>query len=217
MHVKIPTNLVVVDQSGFDAYLDKLFYIGSFPRSGSHWTRRMMAEIVVMRGEFKDASFGRNLQMVSGFLPPAVNAKKIKNWNTPFFTATHSFTPEVVGHMPIYLRRNFDEVLVSTRKAMDELNNCWWGGSDEEIYVKWSKHVAKGCAIADVVIDYEMTKTDPATTVRTIAKVAGMTLTDEEVNRAVNAGKRENMLAEQTKLEKRSWNIINEESMNESY
>jgi hypothetical protein len=178
----------------------------------------MMAEIACIRGDVDSVSFGKHLQEVAGFKPPALNSKiypKLKD--VPMFFASHQLGDGIDEYMKIYLRRRFEDVLISTRKAREELKSVWWGESDMEIYSQWRKHVAKGCATADVVIDYEMTKTNPATTVRTIARVAGLELTDEEVKQCVQAGSRENMLAEQKLCENRTWDIVNKEKDYESY
>jgi len=195
------------------AYLDNLFVIASYPRSGSHWTRRMVGEITAIRSGMS-AAFGEPLQHTAGFLPPYFNEDADK-WETPFFVASHSLSQYPPSRIKVYLRRRFEDVLRSTRKAEAEMDGsemkCWWGGTDDEVYEKWSKHVARGCVIADVVIDYEMTLSNPATTIRTIGRIAGMDLTEAEIAAAVLAGDRQNMLKEQEACENRQWDIVNRE------
>ena len=192
---------------------DKQFVILSYPRSGSHWVRRMMAEISVLRGGFESAAFGENLSRISGFHPPPANAVDIDKWKTPFFTAAHKASLHDPKNIRVYLRRKFEDVLRSTKKSEREMEgstmNCWWGGTDEEIHERWSQHVAEGCVLADVVIDYEMTRSNPATTVRTIGRIAGLDLTESEIAAAVAAGDRKNMLREQEACENREWDIVN--------
>jgi hypothetical protein len=192
-------------------WLDRLFVIASFPRSGSHWTRRMMGEISVMRGHHKSAAFGGELNTVAGFNPPRCNTDWQDKWATPFFIATHHLATYPENKIRVYLRRNFEAVLRSTQKAQKELKNCWWGGTEEEVYKKWSDHVAKGCAVADVVIDYEVTRSNPATTVRTIGRIANLNLTEAEISAAVLAGDRQNMLKEQEFYGNRKWDVVNRE------
>jgi hypothetical protein len=198
-------------------YLDNIFVIASYPRSGSHWTRRMMAEITRLRSGFESAAFGGPLNHISGFVAPFINQKDVSQWKTPFFVAAHDFEHYPEKSFRVYLRRRFEDVLRSTRKAEQELQNCWWGGTDEEVYEKWSRHIAKGCALADVVIDYEVTRTDPATTVKLIARLAGLELTRSELAAAVQAGRRENMLREQDACANRGWNVVNQENHHECH
>ncbi len=196
-------------------YLDSIFVIASYPRSGSHWTRRMMAEITKIRSGFESAAFGDALTHLSGFHLPFFNDEDTAKRETPFFIASHSLTQFPEKQVRVYLRRRFEDVLKSTRKAEAEMEGsemkCWWGGTEEEVYEKWSKHVAKGCVMADVVIDYEMTRSNPATTVRTIGRLANLDLTEAEIAAAVRAGDRQNMLKEQEACALRQWDIVNRE------
>lgn len=212
----MPADLQVIrrtkDRAAEKRYLENVFVIASFPRSGSHWTRRMMAETTKTRSGFKSAAFGAPLNQVSGFSPPVMNHAQTHQWETPFFVATHNLDEHPEKFIRVYLRRNFPDVLRSTRKAEQELPSCWWGGTDEEIYKKWSRHIARGCTAADVVIDYEVTKTNPATTVRLIGNLSGLHLTNPEITAAVDAGRRQNMLQEQRQCVNREWDIVNKEN-----
>jgi len=205
------TTVIKRDLEVEQVWIDNLFVIASYPRSGSHWTRRMMAEITKIRSGFDSAAFGKPLNHVAGFNPPYANQEDVDQWKTPFFVATHKMDEYAEKHIKVYLRRRFEDVLRSTRKAEKELEKCWWGGTDEEVYERWSKHVAQGCAVANVVIDYEVTLSNPATTVRTLGRLAGLNLTETEITAAVLAGDRNNMLKEQSKAEGKKFEIVNKE------
>jgi len=200
---------------------NNIFHIVSFPRSGSHWVRRMLGEITAIRSGLKGAAFGSQLNTVAGFTPPCINDCIVEKLKTPYFRATHGIENyniktakregERVGpdHIDIYLRRNFEAVYKSTCKAAQEMKKCFWAGTREEVYAKWKGHVELGCALADVVLDYEVVKADPAIVLHLVDSRCGLKLTDEEIACAVEAGTRENMLKEQEVLDKRTWNIIN--------
>lgn len=188
-------------------FADRLFVIGSFPRSGSHWTRRMVAEVVALRNGVS-AAFGTSLNQLAGF-QHLMSDPLWRETQGPIFHATHSFdhAPKVYR---VYLRRRFEDVYRSTLKVESEMGSVWWGGPAEESRAKWEAHIAKGCALADLVIDYEITRTNPAVTVRAICNLAGMNVTDEEVARAVLAGRRDNMLKEQAQnTPRRKWDVVN--------
>lgn len=193
---------------------DNLFVLLSFPRSGSHWTQRMIGEIVALRNGFPGASFGSALRHAVGFFPPFANVDA-GQWKTPYFVATHGLNTYPEKNIRVYLRRDFESVLRSTRKAEAEMKGsnmrCWWGGTDEEVYKKWSAHVARGCALADAVIDYELTRADPTATVKLIGRLASLDLTRAEISAAVQAGSRQNMLKEQEACAQRQWDIVNRE------
>lgn len=191
-------------------YASRLCVIGSFPRSGSHWTRRMLAEIIARRNGLESgASFGPALNQVAGFMQP-FERDYWKNFEGPIFVAAHNLNEFGRRFLKVYLRRDFEAVWRSTQKAQKEMTRCWWGGTRDECYEKWSRHVADGCTSARVVIDYEVTRTDPATTVKTICAAAGYEVSDDDIAAAVRAGARENMLAEQSlHCPHREWDIVN--------
>ena len=184
------------------------FLIVSYPRSGSHWVRRMLGEITVMRSGFKSARFGRGLDRVAGWQPPAENDATCNSWKTPFFTATHSY----VDHCQLYLRRNFTDVYASHLKAMAELPRWAWEGTDEQMYAKWFRHVEHHASVADVVLDYEVIRADPEIAVRVVGRMAGLNLTEREIRKAVKAGSRKNMLREQGRSNA-VWTVINKEKV----
>lgn len=181
------------------------FLIVSYPRSGSHWTRRMLGEITAIRSGMS-AKFGKDLSRTAGFHAPALNDDGVLDWQTPFFSATHAF----VDRCQIYLRRNWPDVYKSNLKAMAEHRVWAWDGTDEQMYNKWADHVEHHCRVAEVVLDYEVIRADPAIVVRLAGKMANLNLTEDEVQRAVAAGSRENMLKEQAESSA-TWNVINEE------
>jgi hypothetical protein len=196
-----------------ERYQKNLFVLLSFPRSGSHWVRRMLGEITAIRSGLS-ATFGASLNHTSGFFPPAINVDA-QDWQTPMFVATHEPTFYPVENVRVFLRRNFKDVLKSVRKAEADVEQhggkMWFGGEEERVRVLWNRTTAFGCTHADLVVDYEMTKQNPATTILAITKLAGMDITDDELQQALEAGSRENMLREQSLIEKRKWDVINKE------
>ena len=198
-------------------YASRLCVIGSFPRSGSHWTRRMLAEIVARRNGLESgAEFGPSLNRVAGFTQP-FEQDFWRSFEGPIFVAAHNLNEFGRQFLRVYLRRDFEAVWRSTEKAQKEMSRCWWGGTRDECHVKWSRHVVDGCTSAPVVIDYEVTRTDPATTVRTICGAAGLEVSEDEVAAAVRAGSRENMLAEQRiNCPNREWDIVNSSNFSRS-
>lgn len=67
-----------------------------------------------------------------------------------------------------------------------------------------------GCTTAPLVIDYEVTRTDPATTVKAICDSIDFLVSDDDIATAVRAGRRDNMLAEQSlHCPDRDWDIVN--------
>lgn len=191
-------------------YASRLCVIGSFPRSGSHWTRRMLAEIIARRNNLESgAAFGAALNRLAGFTQP-FEEEFWKTFEGPIFVAAHNLNEFGRDFLKIYLRRDFEAVWRSTQKAQKEMATCWWGGTRDECHDKWSRHVEDGCTSARVVIDYEVTRTDPATTVKVICSAIGLEVTDAEVAAAVQAGSRENMLTEQSlHCPHRDWDIVN--------
>ena len=191
-------------------YASRLCVIGSFPRSGSHWTRRMLAEIIARRNGLESgAAFGAALNQVAGFTQP-FEQEFWRDFEGPIFVAAHNLNEFGRRFLKVYLRRDFETVWRSTQKAQKEMTRCWWGGTRDECYEKWIRHVAAGCQFGKVVIDYEVTRADPATTVRTICSAAGYEVSDEDIAAAVRAGSRENMLAEQRiNCPNRDWDIVN--------
>ena len=191
-------------------YASRPCVIGSFPRSGSHWTRRMLAEIIARRNGLESgAAFGAALNRLAGFTQP-FEQDFWRSFEGPIFVAAHNLNEFGRGFLKVYLRRDFEAVWRSTQKAQNEMTSCWWGGTREECHEKWSSHIAAGCQAAKVVIDYEVTHADPATTVRAICAASGYEVGDDEVAAAVRAGSRENMLAEQSlHCPHRDWDIVN--------
>lgn len=155
------------------------------------------------------AAFGPALNQVAGFTQPFERGFWQK-FDGPIFVAAHNLREFGSEHLKVYLRRDFEAVWRSTSKAQKEMGGCWWGGTREECFEKWSKHVAEGCTAARLVIDYEVTRTNPATTVKAICAAIGYQVDDADIAAAVRAGSRENMLAEQTlNCPGRDWDIIN--------
>lgn len=198
-------------------YANRLCVIGSYPRSGSHWTRRMLAEIVARRNGLESgAAFGPALNQVAGFMQP-FEQDFWRRFEGPIFVAAHNLNEFGRRFLKVYLRRDFEAVWRSTQKAQTEMSRCWWGGTRDECFEKWSRHVADGCQSAKVVIDYEVTRADPATTVRTICRAVGLEVTEQDVAAAVRAGSRENMLAEQRiNCPNREWDIVNTQQQSQS-
>ena len=194
-------------------FLSRLCVIGSFPRSGSHWTRRMIAEIISLRTGIP-ATFGNSLNKLAGFTQ-MVNAGNWREHKEPIIWAAHALRI-APAHWKIYLRRDFEEVFRSTQKAEKELPDCWWGGNRDECFRKWKRHTEVGCSRAKLVVDYNMTRTNPETTVRAICNVLEMNPTDEEVARALSAGRRENMLKEQAGAKNLTWSMVNTEDAYEN-
>jgi len=222
-----PPNIVILERKTPEEELwwsNNIFHIVSYPRSGSHWVRRMLGEITVIRSGLKGASFGAQLQEVAGFHVPCINDKIVFKLKTPYFRATHGIENydirtaerkgEKVGpdHINLYLRRNFEAVYKSTCKASKELSSCFWGGTREEVYAKWKGHVELGCVLADVVLDYEVVKADPAIVLHLVDNMCNLNLTEEEIARAIKAGMRENMLKEQKTFSSIKWQVINPEN-----
>lgn len=106
-------------------YADRLCVIGSFPRSGSHWTRRMLAEIVARRNGLESgASFGPALNQVAGFTQPFERGFW-QEFDGPIFVAAHNLREFGPEFLKVYLRRDFEAVWRSTRKAQNEMGGCW--------------------------------------------------------------------------------------------
>ena len=205
-------------------YKESLHVLFSFPRSGSHWTRRMVGEVLGMRYGFR-AEFGEELNKDCGFFGRYINDDDFEV--RPQLVATHAEGGYPKDNLRIFLRRDFEQVWRSTQKAQIELGyaknkdgslsdelNCWWGGTREECFEKWKKTTDFGCTHAKLVVDYDMTKADPRTTVKAIIQAMGLEpATEEELDAAVQAGSRENMLKEQNNnCEDRHWNIVNSEN-----
>lgn len=190
-------------------WLDNLFVLLSFPRSGSHWTRRMLAEIVKIKSGV-DIEYGKKLNEYAGFKPPAINSDEYSKLKTPMFIATHSVDQYSADQIKVYLKRNKKDVIKSNLKSASELDSWYWGNDPVKLERQWKDHVEEGEKLADIVINYEDTKKDPHSTVRKICELAGLEVTDEEIELAVEAGKKENMLKEQEKnCPDRKWDCIN--------
>ena len=196
------------DRGAEKEFLSRLCVIGSFPRSGSHWTRRMLAEIISLRTGIP-ATFGHSLNKLAGFTQ-MVNAGNWKDHKEPIIWAAHDLRI-APAHWKIYLRRDFEEVFRSTQKAEMELPDCWWGGSSDECFRKWKHHNEVGCSRAKLVVDYNMIRANPETTIRAICEVLDMNPTDEEIARALFAGRRDNMLKEQDEAGHVTWSMVNTE------
>lgn len=183
----------------------------SFPRSGSHWTRRMVGEVLGLRYGFS-IEFGKSLNKDCGFRPRAINEPDFES--RPQLVANHSVKTFKKENLTVFLRRDFEQVWRSTQKAQIEMEDCWWGGTREECFEKWKATTEYGCTYSKLVVDYDMTKADPRATVKAIIEAMGLEpATDEELDAALKAGSRENMLKEQeTNCESRTWNIVNKEN-----
>ncbi|MBI24970.1 MAG: hypothetical protein CMN05_15460 [Roseibacillus sp.] len=170
----------------------------------------MLAEIIARRNGLESgAAFGTALNQVAGFTQP-FEKEFWRCFDGPIFVAAHNLNEFGRDYLKVYLRRDFEAVWRSTQKAQAEMERCWWGGTREECYEKWSTHVADGCRSAKAVIDYEITRSDPAATVRAICAAVDYEVSEKEVDAAVRAGSRENMLAEQSlHCPHREWDIVN--------
>ena len=107
-------------------YASRLCVIGSFPRSGSHWTRRMLAEIVARKnGLASGAEFGPGLNRMAGFAQP-FEQEFWKSFEGPIFVAAHNLNEFGRQFLKVYLRRDFEAVWRSTQKAQKEsgLSDC---------------------------------------------------------------------------------------------
>lgn len=215
------------DKDAISEYASKREPLISFPRSGSHWTRRMLAEIMAIKSDIGTVEFGRKMNQVSGFNPPPINSVLAQSLKTPFYFACHAHKGLDFASYRIYLRREFDAVWRSTQRAHAELHKdedapcpAWWGLNGEgeldqdACREKWEAHHAIGSK-ADLVIDYRSTKASPGGTVRAICELTGVDVTDEEVAQAVAAGSKENMLNEQAKMKNRNWNVVQTEDQND--
>ena len=179
--------------------------IASHPRSGSHWLRRMLGEVAARRIGL-DLSFGAVMNKFIGFDPTPINAPQTFKHSLPLFYATHG--KHILPR--IFLRRNFQDVLASCWKAEEDHHGHWFTGTAEEIEARWSETTTLGCLRAELVIDYDTMKQEPKAVVSSIFKHCGCEVTEEELDQAVFAGSRENMLKEQSKSTNRAWDIINE-------
>lgn len=199
------------DLEGEADFRGRLNVIGSFPRSGSHWLRRMLAELVAINNGLPSPKFGKEMAEVAGFHKDFEDGEWRKSTG-PLIVATHQLTRYGIQHMRVYLRRDFEEVYRSTLKATHELDDVWWyGGSREACYEKWCKHQAQGVAHATLVLDYNVTKADPRAAVKAVCAAIGLPYTKESLDRAIAAGSRENMLAEQSEMENVRFEVVNKE------
>jgi hypothetical protein len=168
----------------------------------------MLGEIPALRCGY-DLNFGEAMNEFIGFGKIEINHPTVFKHDMPLFWATHNMEPTV----KIYLRRNFSDVLKSCWKAEDDnptSANMWFCGTEDEIYERWSTLTTYGTKHAEIVVDYDMLKQEPKAVVSAIFKHLKADVTNRELDLAVAAGSRENMLKEQNKLSKRSWDIINE-------
>ena len=199
------------DLEGEAEFRKRLSVIGSFPRSGSHWLRRMLAELVAINNGLPSPKFGKEMSGVAGFHKDFEDGEWRKSTG-PLIVATHLLTRYGIKNMQVYLRRDFEEVYRSTLKATRELDDVWWyGGSREACYQKWCDNQAQGVAQAKLVLDYNVTKADPRAAVRAVCVAIELPYTEDSLDRAIAAGSRENMLAEQSEMENVEFEIVNKE------
>ena len=178
--------------------------IGSHPRSGSHWLRRMLGEVAARRTGF-DLTFV-NIDTFIGFNPIPVNDDQVSKHTLPLFYATHNPDPR----MRVFLRRKFSDVLNSCWKAEDDSMNLNFTGSKEEIFDAWNRQTTFGTKHAELVVDYDMMKYEPKAVVSAIFKHCQAEVSDTELDQAVAAGLRANMLKEQERSPNKEWSIIND-------
>jgi hypothetical protein len=168
----------------------------------------MLGNIVAERIGF-ELTFGRTMDHLIGFKQLPINdptTMEIMEQGMPLFWATHAPLPKA----RVFLRRNFEDVLRSCWKAEDDYPHMWFTGSEKDIHERWERITSHGSKHAELVVDYDMMKHEPKAVVSAIFKHCGVDVRDEELDAAVLAGSRQNMLKEQEKLEKRNWSIINE-------
>lgn len=194
-----------------EEWRSRLFVIGSFPRSGSHWLRRMLAEIVALRHGMDGAPFGKVLNQVAGFRPAGIDGEFWLESDCPIFVATHQVKKFEPNPLRVFLRRDFEAVFKSCQKAEKESDKLWFTGNREKVFSRWAATTQYGCLHADLVLDYKMIQESPAAAVRAVYRLADFAVLDEEVDAAVLAGRRGNMLREQEACAKRDWDIINKE------
>jgi hypothetical protein len=168
----------------------------------------MLGEIPALRCGY-DISFGKTMNEVIGFERLEINHPTVFKHNLPLFWATHGKESSV----KIYLRRNFSDVLKSCWKAEDDNPTnagMWFCGTEDEIYERWSDLTTYGVKHAEIVVDYDILKQEPKAVMSAVFKHLKADVTDRELDLAIVAGSRENMLKEQDKLPERGWDIINE-------
>ena len=185
-------------------YQNRLCCITSHPRSGSHWLRRMLGEVVANRIGY-DLNFS-NIDRFIGFNIVPINNVFVAQHTLPIFFATHAYEDKP----RIFLRRNFQDVLASCWKAEDDNQEHWFTGNEREVHERWLEMTTFGCSHAELVIDYDMMKQEPKAVLSSIFKHLGHEVANRELDQALIAGSRENMLKEQQQCEKRTWDIVNE-------
>tara|TARA_R110000772_G_scaffold167853_1_gene279565 strand:+ start:309 stop:938 length:630 start_codon:yes stop_codon:yes gene_type:complete len=194
-------------------YKNRLTVIGSFPRSGSHWTRRMLAELIAINNNLPTPSFGKELEEVAGF-NKEFEGLDWRKTHGPLLIASHSMHRYGLDNLSVYLRRDFEEVYQSTLKAVKEREHTWWyGGSREACHEMWVENQALGCAHAKIVMDYSTIRSNPKAAIQSICDAIQLPYTDESLDRAVAAGSRTNMLAEQSKVKDLTFQVINQEKV----
>ena len=187
-----------------EAWQKRLCCITSHPRSGSHWLRRMLGEVIANRVGY-DLTF-RNIDKYIGFGMVPVNNVMVKKHPYPLFYATHGY-----DDIPrIFLRRNFQDVLASCWKGEEDNQTLWFTGNQDEIRERWEKMMIFGSTHSEIIIDYDIMKHEPKAIISGVFKHLEMEVEDWELDQAVKAGSRENMLKEQQQCEKRTWDIVNE-------
>jgi hypothetical protein len=164
----------------------------------------MLAEVQAIRtGE--DIHMG-NLNDYIGFHRQVVNDPRNGTHNLPLFYSIHSPDPRI----RVFLHRDFESIARSCWKAQESWGNGpWWNLSEKEMREKWEALVKFGTTHAELVIDYNITKQDPKAVLKAIYTTMNCPVTESELERAVRAGTRENMLKEQKESKRIKWEIIN--------
>ena len=194
-------------------YRNRLTVIGSFPRSGSHWTRRMLAELVAINNNLTTPHFGKELEVVAGFQKD-FEGLEWRDTHGPLLIASHNMERYGLNNLGVYLRRDFEAVYQSTLKAVQERKHTWWyGGSRDACHKMWVENQALGCAYAKIVMDYNTIRSNPKAAIQSICDAIQLPYTDESLDRAVAAGSRTNMLAEQSKVKDLTFQVINQEKV----
>ena len=135
-----------------------------------------------------------------------INNVMVKKHPYPLFYATHGY-----DDIPrIFLRRNFQDVLASCWKGEEDNQTLWFTGNQDEIRERWEKMMIFGSTHSEIIIDYDIMKHEPKAIISGVFKHLEMEVEDWELDQAVKAGSRENMLKEQQQCEKRTWDIVNE-------